>query len=808
MGRIAIAFFTLALMFWSGSGPRSACSALAAAERDTDTTKTDKRPILFNRDIRPLLSDRCFQCHGPAAAHREAGLRLDQRGVAVAPLESGAVAIVPGNAGQSELVVRLCEKDEQLRMPPADSGKKRFSADQVDLLRRWINQGAAYQQHWSFLPLVRPEVPEVNAPAGPLQPIDRFVRARLEAQDIEPAPTADRVTLIRRLSFDLTGLPPTPQEVRAFVDDLRPDAYPRLVDQLLSSPHYGERMAQFWLDLVRYADTVGYHGDQTTTYWPYRDYVIGAFNSNLPFDRFTREQLAGDLLPEATDQQKVAATYNRLGMMTAEGGAQPKEYLAIYAADRVANLSETWLGATLACARCHDHKFDPFTTQDFYSMGAFFADIKEQGFYGNANANGIWGAMKWLTTPEQQQRLDRLTGQIAALNKARASAGSESAALDKQLQARKAEKAALENSIPKMPMVVAVAPRLMRILPRGNWMDDSGPVVQPAVPEFLGRLDTPGRRATRLDLARWLTSADNPLTSRALANRLWRLYFGAGICRTVDDLGAQGEWPSHPDLLDYLASTLIDSGWDIKHLIRTIVLSETYRQASQPRPELAKIDPDNRLWARQSRFRLEAEEVRDAALAASGLLVTTIGGPSVYPYQPAGYYAQLNFPVRTYHADTGDKQYRRGLYTHWQRSFLHPMLKAFDAPSREVCSASRPRSNTPLQALTLLNDPSFVEAARVLATRILHEGGAAEASRIDWACRQVTSRRPLPEIAQTLAELHARHRAFYRAHPGAARRISRAGMAPVPQDLDPADLAAWTSVARVLLNLHETITRY
>ncbi len=809
MSRTVYAVLFLLLTCCGIACPVHAVEQAGAAQREVERS-TAGRAVVFNRDIRPLLSDRCYPCHGPAAAHREAGLRLDQRDAAVSELDSGEVAIMPGNAQQSALMTRLLEQDDQLRMPPADSGKKRLTPDQVDRFRRWINQGASYQQHWSFMPLVRPALPAVNNLHASDQPIDRFVLARLEQQGLTPAPEADRVTLIRRLSLDLTGLPPTQREVRAFVEDSRPDAYSRLVERLLSSPHYGERMAQFWLDLVRYADTVGFHGDQTTTYWPYRDYVIEAFNANLPFDRFTREQLAGDLLPGASRQQKIAATYNRLGMMTAEGGAQPKEYLAIYAADRIRNLSGTWLGVTLGCAQCHDHKFDPFTTRDFYSMGAFFADIKELGFYGSAHNDGIWGEVMWLTTPAEQERLDQLTEQIVSLKKtlATGSPGRAVAQVEKELKARAAEKVALEKAIAKMPKTVAVEPRTMRVLPRGNWMDDSGPVVQPAVPEFLARLDVHEGRATRLDLARWLTSADNPLTSRTLVNRLWKLYFGNGICRSLNDLGAQGKWPSHPELLDTLAVELIESGWDIKHIVRTIVLSKTYRQSSQPRPELAKIDPENRLLARQSWFRLEAEQVRDGALAVSGLLVTTLGGPSVKPYQPAGYYAQLNFPMRTYQADRGEKQYRRGLYTHWQRTFLHPMLKAFDATSREECTAERPRSNTPLQALTLLNDPSFVEAARVLAERIVREGGTDKTARIDWAYRQVVSSPPKPEISKLLADLHTRHRAYYDGHLEAAKQVAQAGDWPASEEIDPAELAAWSSVARVLLNMHETITRY
>jgi hypothetical protein len=790
----------LILIGWSLS------AAWSATQEDVD----------FNRDIRPLLADRCFLCHGPDETDREADLRLDLRAVAVGELDSGDTAIVPGNAAASILIERITEADEDLRMPPADSMKEPLTPAQIELFRRWIDQGAKYARHWSFTPLDRVALPAVQDQDDAELPIERLVLAELDDRGLQPAPEADRRTLIRRLSFDLIGLPPSMNEVADFVDDQRPDAYRRLVDRLLASPHYGERMAIFWLDLVRYADSVGFHGDQELTYWPYRDYVINALNENMPFDQFTREQLAGDLLPNATRQQKIAATYNRLGMMTAEGGAQPKEYLAIYNADRIRNVAGTWLGVTIGCAQCHDHKFDPITTHDFYSLGAFFADIKEEGFYGKGYQQGMWGEMLILSTPEQEDQLESLTDQIATLEKQLVGAPAKPAAdEDEALTKRrgnlahlKTEKANLEKSLTKMPASVAGEPRVMRVLPRGNWMDDSGPVVAPAVPAFLGPLETGDRRATRRDLADWLVAPTNPLTARVLANRVWRLFFGQGICRSVDDLGAQGQWPSHPKLLDWLAAELIDNRWDMKHLVRTIVLSQTYRQSSQPRPELAKVDPDNRLLARQTPLRLDSELVRDNALALSGLLVTTVGGPSAKPYQPEGYYAQLNFPTRTYHADSGPQQYRRGLYTHWQRTFLHPMLRAFDAPSREDCTAMRVRSNTPLQALTLLNDPSLVEAARVLAERIIRAGGATNADRIEWAYRLVLAQHPASDVAAVLATIHQKHLDHYRTERDAAAKLTQVGQWQKATDLDVAELAAWTSTARVLLNLHETITRY
>ncbi len=717
-------------------------------------------PVEFNRDIRPILADKCFTCHGPDAGHRKADLRLDVEASAKAD-RGGSRAITPGQPTASEVIARITRKTKSGRMPPAKSGKT-LSPEEITLIRRWIEQGAVYQPHWSFLPPRRPPVPLVKNQAWPRGAIDRFILAQIEAHGLTPAPEADRGTLIRRLSFDLTGLPPAPERVEAFLRDARPDAYERLVEELLDSPHYGERMAMYWLDLVRYADTVGYHGDQEHHIAPYRDYVIKAFMENMAFDRFTAEQLAGDLLPNATVEQTTASGYNRLLQTTHEGGAQDKEYRAKYAADRVRNLSVVWLGATMGCAECHDHKFDPYTQKDIYSMAAFFADIQERGAYKGPDTSPT------LRPPEKVVPLP--------LNP--------------------------DRKLPTM-ITVSVAPRTIRVLKRGDWMDDSGAVVEPAVPHFLKPLGNLGRRANRLDLAHWLTSPDQPQTARVFVNRLWYLFFGEGLCRTLDDTGVQGEWPTHPKLLDYLATEFVAGGWDVKHMVRLLVCSSTYRQSSQPRSK----DPENRFFARQASVRLPAEMIRDNALAVSGLLVRRLGGPSARPYQPEGYYAQLNFPKRTYKADTDANQYRRGVYVHWQRQYLHPMLTAFDAPSREECTARRPVSNTPLAALALLNDPSFTEAARVFAARILREGGTSATERIRWAWRTVLARPPVDREVAVLARLYWQNRERYAADREAADRLLNVGLAPRPVGVDGAELAAWTAVARALLNLDETITR-
>lgn len=985
---------------------------------DPASTYAEPNSIRFNRDVRGLLSDKCFACHGPDAKTVEGGLRLDLADAQAKP----EGAIVPGNAEASELVHRIYSDDPDVRMPPPESNKT-LSPEERDVLRSWIAEGAQYEPHWAYTSITRREPSSVEK-AQLTNVIDRFIAARLAAEDIQPTVEADRITLIRRLSFDLTGMPPTAEEVAAFERDNSSDAYEKLVNRMLDSPRYGERMAIYWLDLVRYADTVGYHGDQDVSQSPYRDYVIDAFNNNMPYDQFVREQLAGDLLPGATLKQQIASGYNRLNQTTEEGGSQAKEYLAIYFADRVRNVSQVFMGATMGCAQCHDHKFDPYTTRDFYAFGAFFADLEERGVYGarerppmirvpspelqqqlaaidqkivalestlpqqrdqlltqqaaweqeilakidevkesytawiddeqstGGKSDGAWdfvtseqgpvrdgtksrrqssgglvqhffinaklkvkvepdtrfyawvhldpknpprsimlqfndgswehravwgsddieygrkpesfpgyqrmgelpvtgewvrlevpatevglaagqlvngmsftqfgGLTHWdqagwvvsdripeaVATPLRLETSKRSDDQIKVVQEYYLARAKPMIALLEQIKELKQQRVATEEKAPLTVVSKAVEPRTIRVLPRGNWMDDSGEVVEPAIPAFLGKLDTGGKRATRLDLANWLVAPDNPLTARTLVNRLWSLLFGRGICTSVDDFGGQGTFPSYPDLLDTLAVEFAESGWDIKHMLRLMLTSDAYRRSSKPTEYLAEHDPSNDLFARQGRFRVAAEMIRDSALATSGLLIEQVGGQSAKPYQPEGYYDQLNFPKRKYVADEGTNQYRRGVYSHWQRTFLHPMLKAFDAPSREECTAARARSNTPLQSLVLLNDPTFVEAARVFAARIMREGGDAANSRIDWAYRSAVSRRPEPAIVAELQRVYDSHLKHYRSNTDEAKLLTSAGLAPVEMDLDAAELAAWTSVARVIFNLHETITRY
>ncbi len=1073
----------------------AALSTLLAAgggggKAGSPTVPPSAEPILYNRDIRPILSDNCFYCHGPDKNKRKAKLRLDEREVAIEKK-----AIVPGKPEESELIKRINSRDSDELMPPAEAHKT-LSAAQKDTLKRWIAQGAVYQAHWAWITPVRPPVPSVANGLWAKNPIDAFILKQLEARGLAPSKEADRATLLRRLSLDLIGLPPTLAEVEAFIKDASPNAYETQVDRLLASPHYGERMAAPWLDAVRFADTVGFHGDQNQNVFPYRDYVIDAFNRNKPFDQFTIEQIAGDLLPSPTTEQLTATCFNRLNMVTREGGAQPKEYLAKYQADRVRTVATTWLGATFGCAECHNHKFDPITQKDFYSLGAFFADVKQWGVYSdytytpnpdlkgftndypfppeivvesgylkrreeklwkkvddvlgesarrlmadqvNLKANekafetwcaGARGMLKegsaWvvlkplgltqakpapkkpaakakaaaakaaeappaapavkaenvsaLTAQEDgsilftgaagmndKVELELPAGPIASLRiealpcanhensivrgnatstMVQISAAIRSGGKDRAIAfyhadadlkdpryangheligvkdswktaaAKKSQKQTavylldapwqakagdqlvltlnknglgcvrisvspavmgapadpkLEADLPRVipvpgganenleigraeiatlwriyltstaadptgvaeyrkiyreiqecrggknPVLITEAlkqPLTMRILPRGNWQDESGEVVLPSAPHFLpgaqAATSTAQKRMTRLDLAKWLVSPENPLTSRVLVNRMWKQFFGNGLCNSVEDLGAQGEWPSHAELLDWLAVDFRESGWDMKRLVRMIVTSNAYRQSSNLRPELRELDPANRLLASQNPRRLEAEFVRDNALAAAGLLnldTSQIGGPSAKPYQPPGYYVNIQFPDRNYISDTDDRQYRRGLYMHWQRTFLHPMLANFDAPSREDCICTRNVSNTPQQALTLLNDPTFVEAARVLAADVMTRA-KDDPARLSAIYQRILLRLPRDNERASLEKFIQANRAYFKTAPDEAKKLIHVGNSLVPDKIDETELAVWTSACRVILNLHETITRY
>jgi mono/diheme cytochrome c family protein len=747
----------------------------------------------FNREIRPILSDACYQCHGPDANKRKADLRLDLR-EGLFRVSDGTAIVDPGKPDESKLLARVTADDPSERMPPPGHGSP-LSKAQIEVIRQWITSGAPWKGHWAYIPLARPEVPLAPGSPTATNAIDRFIDARISTETLIPSPPADRRTLVRRLSFDLLGMPPSPEDVQSFECDDSPTAYIALVDRLLASPHFGERMATFWLDLVRYADTTGYHGDNHVDLYLFRDYVIRAFNGNKHFDTMTIEQLAGDLLPGKNEETLIASGYNRLLQTTQEGGAQAKEYMAKYSADRVRNVSTVWLGATMRCSECHDHKFDPYKTREFYALAAFFADVKE-------TAVGVQEPTRF-PSPEQTALLGGINQSLAADR----SIKTPDAAVRKRIADLEARKNALLDRIPNSLVTTSVEPRMIRVLPRGNWLDDSGLVVAPGIPEFLPPLTKSHDRATRLDLARWLTSKENPLVARVIVNRLWKLMFGEGLVTTPDDFGSQGAWPSHPELLDWLASEFIDRGWDVKLTLRQIVATQAYRRSSVTSELNRKRDPSNRWLARQNRYRLDAEFIRDTALATSGLLARAIGGPSVKPYQPAGYWVFLNFPRRDYQADNGASQFRRGLYTYWQRTFLHPSLLAFDASTREECVVQRPRSNTPLQALVLLNDPSYVEAARALAARAIREGGSDRRTRLDRAFQLTLSRSPDEAEAKLLLNLFAKHYDQFTTVPADGRALIETGYSKPETSVSDAELAAWTSVARVLLNIQEAITR-
>ena len=750
----------------------------------------------FNRDIRPILSDACFHCHGPDQNTREAGLRLDVRDDATSATKSGAVAIVPGYPEKSEVVRRIFSTDEDDRMPP-DRSHKSLTPRQKEVLSHWIAQGAEYQNHWAYEPVQRPPVPTPED-----HPVDAFIRQRLATENLRAAEEADRVTLIRRATLDLTGLPPALAEVDAFLHDTAPGAWERVIDRLLASPHYGERMAIDWLDAARYADTNGYQVDRDRSLHPWRDWVIQAFNENKRFDQFTLEQLAGDLLPNATVAQRVATGFNRNHMINEEGGVTEEEFLANYTADRVETTATVWLAQTFNCARCHDHKFDPLTQRDFYSLKAFFHNVSEKGAGDYAKPAHV-SSPPFLPVPGPD-----LAAKISAIK-----TDIEQAAPDQSPEGKARVEALTksleeaENAVPVTLVMDDAMPRDTFILLRGAF-DQPGEKVTAATPAILPPMSDSLPR-NRLGLARWLVDPTHPLTSRVTVNRYWQMLFGTGLVATAEDFGSQGEPPSHPELLDWLAAEFISSGWDTKAMLRLMVTSATYRQSSKFTPAARERDPDNRLLARGPRFRLPGEFVRDQALAASGLLATKIGGPSVKPYHPPGLYEQITEGSGTtvYVPGKGEDLHRRSLYTYWKRSVPNPAMMLFDAPFRETCVMRRPRTNTPLQALNLLNDPTYVEASRRLAQRMLLEGGASTSSRLTHGFRLVTARHPLPAEMTILTASLERTLLDFQADQAGAEALLHVGEAPTQPGLNAAELAAYTTVASTLLNLDETVTK-
>jgi hypothetical protein len=757
--------------------------------------------VEFNKHIRPIFSGTCFNCHGPDKHEVKGKLQLHTFSDATKKLgkKKNRQAIVPGKPELSIAWQRISTDDKDDIMPPADFHHVLSDRDK-QLVKKWIEQGANYQAHWAYEPIRK--FPEINSLP---KKIDSLIVKNLKSIGLTTQNALDeKRVLIRRLSFDLRGMPPSQIEVETFFKDQSAEAWEKVVDSFLATPAYGERLAVHWFDVVRYSNSVGFHGDQTLSSAPYRDYVINAFNSNMPYDRFTREQLAGDLLPKPTQDQLIATAYNRLNKVTKEGGAQAGEYLAKYASDRVANVSAVWLGSTLGCAECHDHKYDPFTAKDFYTMAAFFADIQQKGVYSGGN-NGTFAPSIKVYNKSEKKVIETYRQEI---NELHPKMKLDERKKTKEYKALISKISRIERKAGGCVVTKAQKPLVTRVFPRGNWMDLSGEVVQPAVPHFLPQINKKSR-ATRLDLANWLCSEKNPLAARAFMNRIWNLYFGSGISNVTEDLGSQGELPVNEELLELLARNFIDSQWNIKKMIKTIVMTRTYRLQTQRTAAMKELDPYNRYAARQSIIRLNAEFIRDTAMKVSGLLNSQVGGRNIMPYQPKDYYSSMNFnPMKArYKAEKDSQQYRRGVYMHWQRTFLHPFLKNFDAPEREVSICSRTSSNTPLQALTLLNDPTFVEAAKAFAQRIMFKGGKTDKSRFNWAFLEALNRPITNEEFITLNKLLDSQLSYFKNHSKDVSALLANGNQKVDTKLNSAQLAAWTQVARTIMNMHEFIVR-
>jgi hypothetical protein len=731
----------------------------------------------FNFHVKPILSDRCFKCHGPDENTREGGLRFDTKEGAFAALGENAdhYAIVPGQPEKSALVQRIYAGDRNEVMPPVESNLQ-LEEHEKAILKRWIEQGAEWKEHWSFAPPVKPRAPEVQAKDWPRNEIDRFILARLEREGLAPSEEADRATLIRRLSFDLTGLPPSTEEIDAFLADKSPDAYEKLIDRLLDTDAYAENMAARWLDIARYADTHGYQDDLERVMWPWRDWVIHAFKKNMPYDEFVTWQLAGDLLPAPTREQIIATAFNRNHKITQEGGVIPEEYRVEYVADRTQTFGTAFLGLTMECARCHDHKYDPVSQKDYYQLFSFFNNVPENGLIEPYGA--IPEPYIKLTRKEIEETLTFIQN------------------VDQM------------EDIPLMVMKEMDQPRQAYILKRGAYDKQADPV-GPGTPEsilsFSGDLPP-----NRLGLARWLFDPQNPLTARVTVNRLWQQIFGRGIVATPDDFGNQGALPSHPELLDWLAVRMIEEKWDVRVVLKLIVTSATYRQSSKAGPELRTIDPENRLLARAPRVRLPAETIRDHVLASSGLLVRKVGGPSVKPYQPEGIWEETTGggggSTARYIVDEGDKLYRRSIYTFWKRTVPPPSMMTFDAASRDFCVVSRQRTSTPLQALVLMNDPQVLEACRMMAYQAVGRKATAE-ERIAYMFRRATSRTPAEDEISSLTDYFSVEKQRFEKQPEAARSLLSIGQCEHQELLPDPEMAAYAVVANAIFNLDETISK-
>ena len=843
---------------------------ITAGDRARADSPARPATVDFARDIRPILSDKCFRCHGPDDGNREGGFRLDKMDRALQPAESGAIPVVSGDPDESELFRRITSTDEDLQMPPPSTGKS-LSVEEIDAIRHWIAEGAQWQMHWSFQTPERHDLPPVQQSDWPANGIDWFVLAELERQRLSPSPPADRTTLIRRVTLDLTGLPPTPAEVDAFLNDTSDEAYERLVDRLLQSPRYGEHMGRYWLDAVRYADTHGLHLDNYREMWPFRDWVINAFNNNMPFDQFTVEQIAGDLLPEATLLQQVASGYNRCHISTSEGGSIAEEVYVRNVVDRVTTTTTVWMGMTSRCAVCHDHKFDPLTQREFYELFAFFNSMDGDPLDKNRKDPP---PVVFVPLEEDREEFRRLESELVALQAQLDAVIADADAAQVEWEAKlrtgdanvddelgKTDNAELRDRV-KSALVVTADKRddeqkdqvatffrryvfaatkslLVQIEPlqtaqdsirkrgattlvmketseprpafrlhRGDY-DQRRDQVERNTPSALPPMKE-GMPHDRLGFAQWLLDAEHPLTARVAVNRFWQQYFGTGIVLTSEDFGAQGDPPSHPDLLDWLSVEFREGGWDIKRLQKLIVTSATYRQHGGVDQELLQRDPHNRLLARGPRFRMDAEQLRDQALAVSGLLVNELGGASVKPPQPAGLWKAVGYSgsnTVNFTADSGDKIYRRSLYTFWKRTAPPPQMTIGDAPSRETCTMRRERTNTPLLALMLLNERQFFEAARQLASIMIRDGGDSPEQRAALGFRRAAAREPHPEELSELVSLFADSLGMFQQDPSAAMELIQQGDSPHSDEFDAPELAAWTIVSNTILNLDEVVNK-
>jgi mono/diheme cytochrome c family protein len=710
--------------------------------------------IDYIRDVKPIFAKSCVRCHG--AETSEVDLRLDFATALLKGGNSGA-AVVPGQSDKSLLITKITTHDRSEAMPPEGEGEL-LNSDQIAIIRKWIDNGAIAPKdevseetakrsdHWSFQPITHPAVPQVHRTGFQVRSaIDAFILAKLKSEGLAPSSEANRTTLIRRLSLDLVGLPPTPEETRKFVEDSRSDAYERLVDRLLESPQYGERWGRHWLDLARYADSNGYTFDNPRVIWPYRDWVIGALNADMPFDQFVIEQMAGDMLPDATQSQRVATGFHRNTQINEEGGTDAEEFRIEAVIDRVSTTGSVFLGLTVGCARCHNHKFDPISQREFYQMFALLNNADEPK----------------LTVDDPG-----------------------------------------DKKITTLVMDEHEKPRTTRIMLRGEY-PPKGAVVHASLPAVLPKFPAGVTTPNRLDFARWIVSAENPLTPRVTVNRIWQHYFGRGLVETENDFGTQGSLPTHPELLDWLASEFVRQGWSMKAMHRLIVCSATYRQTSVQRPDLQERDPNNKLLARQKRLRLEAEAIRDSALAASGLLSKKIGGPSVFPPQPTTS-AKLTQREKKWQVSEGEDRYRRGMYTYLWRLSPHPQLRIFDSPEATTSCTRRDRSNTPLQALVLLNDEAMFEAAEALALRLLQDEALTDNARIQRAFELCLARAPVADEVEAMQELLVSERADEK---GARRLWKTPALDRKPAELPIEEVAAWTMLARSLLNCDEFITR-